>query len=140
MRLRADEFLQAPMLLAEVVKTSPRGPPIDDPQEMGIQLVCFWVGALRSLLTPKPIWTGSSSRDSLSGEKASFSCVGEDEDDEKSEELIGIDIESWVQSDFSSSGQAMSERFDWSLGQSSMNWRNGCWSWVSWSLKSRKGV
>ncbi len=63
--------------------------------------------------------------------------MGEDEDDEKSE-AIGIDMESWVQSDLSSSGQEMTDRFDWSFGQSSINWRSGFWSWVSWSLKSRK--
>lgn len=120
-RLRADELLQESAWLVLVVKTSPKGPPIEVPQEIGIQLVCFWLDSLWSTLTLKPICTGSNSQNKLIGERASFSCVGEDDDDEKSDEAIGIDMESWVQSDFNSSGQLMTERFDWSFGQSSMN-------------------
>ena len=63
-------------------------------------------------LTLKPICTGSNSQDKLNGERASFSCVGEDDDDEKSDAAIGIDMESWVQSDFNSSGQLMTEQLD----------------------------
>lgn len=55
MRLRADEFLQSPPLLLVLCRTSPRGPPMEVSQEMGIQLVCLWFGSLRTLPTPKPI-------------------------------------------------------------------------------------
>jgi hypothetical protein len=111
-RLRVDELLQESAWLVLVVKTSPKGPPIEVPQEIGIQLVCFWLDSLWSMLTRKPICTGSNSQDKLNGERASFSCVGEDDDDEKSDKAIGIDMESWVQSDFNSSGQLMTEQLD----------------------------
>jgi hypothetical protein len=111
-RLRADELLQESAWLALVVKTSPKGPPIEVPQEIGIQLACFWLDSLWSPLTLKPICIGSNSRDNLNGEKASFSRRSEDDDDEKSDETIEIDIESWVQSDFNSSGQLMTEQLD----------------------------
>lgn len=124
--------------LLPLVNASPKGPPIELPQDIAIWLLCFWTSSPSFLLTPKFIWIGSSSLDSLSGDWASFSCVGEDDDEEKSD--IGIDMESCVQSDLNSSGQVMTERLDWSLGQSSKNCRSGCWSWswVSWSLKIRK--
>lgn len=107
----ADEFLIVAKLLLVLVKTSPKGPPIELPQEIGgTMLFRFLLSSPMSLFSLKPICiAGSNSRDNLSGERASFSCVGEDVDDENSEDGIGIDIESWVQSDFSSSCQVITE-------------------------------
>lgn len=50
-----------------------------------------------------------------------FSCVGEVEEDEKSG-AMGMDIESWVQSDFISSGHEPDPRPGCSFGQSSIKW------------------
>ena len=83
-------------------------------QEIGIQFVCLWFGSLLTLLTPKPILIGSNSRESLSGERVSFSLeLGEEVDEMKSEEATGIEMDSWVLSDcMSSSGQETAERSD----------------------------
>lgn len=53
--------------------------------------------------------------------------MGEEVEDMKSEEAMGIEIESWVLSDCKSiSGQEMAVRSDWFLGQSSIKWRREC--------------
>nr|POE85650.1 hypothetical protein CFP56_55124 [Quercus suber] len=75
-------------------------------QEIGIQFVCPWFGSLVTLITPKPILTGSNSCKSPSGKRVSFSLeLGEEVDEMKSEEAMGIEMDSWVLSDcMSSSG------------------------------------
>lgn len=107
-------------------------------QEIGIQFACLWFGSLMTLLTPKPILIGSNSRESLSGERVTFSLeLGEELDEMKSEVVMGIEMDSWVLSDcMSSSGQETVERSDWILGQSSMKWRRDCCDWVPLSLSS----
>lgn len=87
-----DELSEVTTLLEVLVKASPKGPHIEVPQDFGIQFVSFWVGSLRSLFNPKSTWVGSNSRYNLRGDRASFSRLGED-DDENSE-AIGIDIDS----------------------------------------------
>ena len=87
---------------------SPNGPPIDVSQETGIQFACcdLSLDALLFLLvlfTPNPI---------LRGERLSFSLIGDEVDDMKSEGAIGMEIESWVRSE---------------CGQSSINWRSEFW-------------
>lgn len=105
-------------LFVVLLSTSPKGPPKEFPHEIGIQVFTFFTG-----------WTVSSvciersnSRDSLRGESGVLSwavlCVEEGDDD-----AIGIDIESCVQSGFSSSGQEL-----WF-------WFPGCLSWLL--LKSK---
>lgn len=135
-RLRADVLLLSPKLLLVLCKTSPRGPPIVFPQEMGTHWASLWLGSSRPVgptPIPKPIWVGSSSRDNLKGERASFSLVGDEVEDMKS---LGIEMESWVLSDCVS-GQNMGVCLDWFLGKSSINWRRECcWDLVSGSLIS----
>ena len=91
----------AAALLLVLCKTSPSGPPIEVPQEMGIQLACLWFGSLAILPppTPSPICIGSNSRDNLNGERVTFSLFGEEVDDMKSAGAMGIEIDSWVLSD-----------------------------------------
>lgn len=63
--------------------------------------------------------------------------MGEEVEDMKSEEAMGIEIESWVLSDCKSiSGQEMAVRSDWFLGQSSIKWRRECCESGSWLLRS----
>lgn len=56
-----DELLQLPTLFEVLVNASPKGPPIEVPQDLDIQFVSFCVGSLRSLFNPKPAWVGSNS-------------------------------------------------------------------------------
>lgn len=80
-------------LLLVLLRTSPKGPPMEDSQEIGIQLACLWLASSKTP-TLKPIGTGSYSQDNLSGETVSFSWLGDEDEDEKSEETIGIEMES----------------------------------------------
>ena len=65
-------------------------------QEIGIQFVCLWFGSLMTLLTPKPILIGSNSRESLSGERVSFSLeLGEEVDEMKSENDLIPNLYTW---------------------------------------------
>lgn len=136
MRFNTDGFLQSTVELLAWFRTSPRGPPKEFSQEMGIQFACLLLFcSLRTLPTPKPIDTGSSPRDSLSGERVtSLSLLGE------SEEAMGIEIDNWVLSDcLSTSDQETDGRSDWFLGQSLMNWRRECWDSVSRSVRFWEG-
>lgn len=63
-------------LLLELCKTSPRGPPTELPQEMGIQFTSLWLNWFIPLPTRKTI-SESISRDSLRGESARFRSEGE---------------------------------------------------------------
>lgn len=113
-----------------LIRTSPRGPPGEGPQEMSPQLLCFRdVDPIKLPVCPKSAWNGSNSWDSLRGEDA---------EEQMSDEATGIDTESCVQSDFRSSGHTIIGLSNWALGKLSMNWWRDCW-WLlgSGSVKSR---
>lgn len=84
-------------LFVVLLSTSPRGPPKEFPHEIGIHVFTFLSVSCSER---------SDSRDSLRGDRVVLSspvmCVEEGDDD-----ATGIDIESCVQSDFSSSGQVL---------------------------------
>lgn len=92
MRLSCLVLLQSAMLLLVLCRASPRGPPMDvGSHEIGTQLVCLWFRSTARVPTPSPI---SSSRDSLGGEAVSFSFVGDEVEDMKSDVTIGMEMES----------------------------------------------
>lgn len=106
-QLSVIRFRAGGLLFVLWFKTSPNGPPIDVSQETGIQFTCCDLSlktfVLVVLPTPNPI---------LRGEKLTLSLIGDEFDDMKSVEAIGMEIESCVLSD---------------CGQSSMNWRREFW-------------
>lgn len=82
-------------LFVVLLSTSPRGPPKEFPHEIGIQVFTFL-----------SVVSCSDSCDSLRGDRVALSSPVEEGDDDD-DDATGIDIESCVQSDFSSSGHEL---------------------------------
>lgn len=137
-RLSTEDFLHSAALILVWCKTSPRGPPSEGSQVIGIQFACSVCCSIL-LLIPKPIGTESSSWDILRGERVSFSLLVQEVDGMKAEEAaLGIEIDNRVLSDciLSCSGQETTAgRSAGFLGQSSMKWRRGCWESVSRTVR-----
>ena len=133
-RFSIDEFFDSPLLLFVLWRTSPSGPPMELSHEMGIQFACLLFASSITFPTPNPIWIGSNSREDLNGERVSFSWTGDDVEDLKSDVAIGIDMDSWVLSDWRSGFQFdhdTDELSDWFLGQLSECWVSAaCWEVV----------
>ena len=75
-----------------LVKTSPNGPPIEEPRN--IQFPCTWLASYLFAAMLSPI--GLYSRLSLRGDNISFSWTGDVDADDSSEDTIGADTESCV--------------------------------------------
>jgi hypothetical protein len=77
-----------------LVRASPNGPPIDESRNIGIQSASPSLNSSLIAVMLRPI--GLYSRLSLRGDNVSFSWIGDVDADDRSDDAIGADTESWV--------------------------------------------